>query len=450
MRKFAHAYNQAMDAQPHVQPFIDRRHRLLAHMAQGVAILPTAPEKMRNRDAAFPYRADSDFYYLTGFPEPEAVLVLVAGDAPKSILFCRDRDQDKEIWNGYRYGPADAREIFGFDESFSIGELDAKLPELIANQPALWHSCGFDAEWDARSGRALNAVRAQSRAGQRAPTLMRDLRAVTDEMRLIKDSHEIGLMRRAAEITAAAHRRAMQRIAPQCYEYEIEAEFLYEFRRCGSQFPAYTSIVASGANACVLHYVDNDRRMQDGELLLIDAGCEFNGYAADITRTLPVNGRYSGPQRDIYQLVLAAQAAAIAAIKPNARFTSAHEAAVQVLAQGMADLKLLTGSVAGIIESESYKRFYMHRTSHWLGMDVHDVGEYKTGEHWRALASGMVLTVEPGCYIRPADDVPAPFHNIGIRIEDDVLVTQNGCDILTAAAPKTMADIEALMAEAKT
>jgi Xaa-Pro aminopeptidase len=432
-----------------IQPFLDRRTRLLARMGTGIAILPTATEKTFSRDGSYPYRTDSYFRYLTGFPEPEAVLVLIAGETPKSILFCRDRDPDKEIWDGYRYGPEGAKETFGFDEAHSIAALDEKLPEFIANQPALWHSLGFDPEWDTRIGRALNAVRAQSRAGKRAPTSVHDLRAALDEMRLIKDGHEIALMRRAADIACAAHRRAMRAAAPGRYEYEIEAEFLHEFRRQGSQFPAYSSIVASGPGACVLHYVNNDRQMRDGELLLIDAGCELDGYASDITRTFPVNGRFSGPQEDVYELVEAAQAAAIAAVRPGASFMAYHDAAVRVLAQGMIDLKLLHGSVDAVIESESYKRFYMHRTGHWLGMDVHDVGEYKTGEDWHVLAPGMVLTVEPGCYIRPADDVPEAFHNIGIRIEDDVLVTLNGCEVLTTAAPKSIADIEAVMTEAR-
>ena len=432
-----------------ITPFVDRRARLIARMGEGVAILPTATEKTRNRDTPYPYRADSYFHYLSGFPEPEGVLVLIAGDTPQSILFCRDRDPDKEIWDGYRYGPEGAKEAFGFDETYSISQLDEKLPELIANQPALWHSLGFEPDWDTRIGKALNAVRAQSRAGKRAPTSVHDLRAALDEMRLVKDSYEIALMRRAADIAAAGHRRAMRTAAPGRYEYEIEAEFLHEFRRQGSQFPAYTSIVASGPGACVLHYISNDRQMQDGELVLIDAGCELDGYASDITRTFPVNGRYSGPQRDVYQLVLDAQSAAIAAVKPGVHFMAPHEAALKVLAQGMVDLKLLQGSVDSVIESESYKRFYMHRTSHWLGMDVHDVGEYKAGDDWRALVPGMVLTIEPGCYIRPADDVPAAFHNIGVRIEDDALVTLNGCEILTTAAPKSVADVEAVMAEVK-
>jgi Xaa-Pro aminopeptidase len=438
------------------QPFADRRHRLLERMGSGIAVLPTATEKFRNRDSNYPYRADSYFLYLTGFTEPEAVLVLLAGQgdaSPRTILFCRDKDPDREIWDGYRWGPEAAKEAFGFDEAHSIKELAEKLPELMANQPILWHSLGFDTDWDGRIATALNAVRAQSRAGKRAPGTIRDLRAELDEMRLIKDNHEIELMRRAASISAGAHRRAMRASAAGRYEHEIEAELLHEFRRLGSQYPAYTSIVAAGANACVLHYVDNNRLMRDGELLLIDAGCELDGYASDITRTFPVNGKFSGPQADVYDLVLDAQTAAIAEIKPGAGFLAPHEAAVRVLAQGMIDMKLLPGSLDGVIESESYKRFYMHRTSHWLGSDVHDAGEYKHGtppdDHWRPLAAGMMLTVEPGCYIRPGDDVPEAFWNIGVRIEDDALVTESGCDIITGEAPKTIADIEALMRQGR-
>jgi Xaa-Pro aminopeptidase len=428
-------------------PFLDRRRRLLERMGTGVAVLPTATEKARNRDSHYPFRADSYFQYLTGFTEPEAVLVLIAGDAPRSVLFCRERDPAREIWDGYRYGPDRAREVFGLDEAHAIATLDEKLPELIANQPALWHSIGYDSAWDERIAAAMNAVRAQSRAGKRAPAAIYDPRNVLDEMRLIKDSHEIALMRRAATISAEAHKRAMRATAPGRHEYEIEAELIHEFRRQGSQYPAYTSIVASGANACVLHYVGNDRMMRDGDMLLIDAGCELDGYAADISRSFPVNGRYNGAQADIYNLVLAAQDAAIAAVKPGASFIAPHDAAVKVLVQGMLDLKLLNGSIDGAMESESYKRFYMHRTSHWLGSDVHDVGEYKAGDDWRPLVAGMVLTVEPGCYIRPGDDVPEAFWNIGVRIEDDALVTESGCEIITAEAPKTVADIERLMGE---
>jgi Xaa-Pro aminopeptidase len=429
-------------------PFRKRRLALLERMGVaggGVAIVPTAPERVRNRDTTFPYRADSYFHYLAGFPEPEAVLVLIAGEAPRSILFCRDKDVEKEIWDGFRHGPDGAREVFGFDEAHSIGDFDAKLTELLADQPALWFSLGHDAAWDARITAALNAVRAQTRSGKRAPAAIHDVRAVLDLMRLVKDEREIALMKQAAAIACAAHRRALAFAAPGKFEYEVEAEFLHEFRRRGSQFPAYPPIVASGANACVLHYVDNSRQLRDGELLLIDAGCELDGYASDITRTFPVNGHFSGPQADVYDLVLDAQSAAIAAVKPGAGFHDPHDAAVRVLAQGMIDMKLLEGSVDGVIESESYKRFYMHRTSHWLGLDVHDAGEYKAGDDWVTLEPGMVLTVEPGCYIRPGDDVPQAFWNIGVRIEDDALVTTGGCEVLTSKAPKTIAGIEQLM-----
>ncbi|RLJ67730.1 aminopeptidase P N-terminal domain-containing protein [Sulfurisoma sediminicola] len=432
-------------------PFRQRRLSLLEHIAKaggGIAIIPTAPERVRNRDTAFPYRADSYFHYLSGFPEPDAVLVLIAGrgdDAPRSIVFCRDKDLDKEIWDGFRFGPDGARETFGFDAAHSFKDFEAQLPDLLTDQPALWYSLGHDAAWDARITAALNAVRVQTRNGKRPPAAIHDVRAVLDRMRLLKDDSEIALMKQAAAIACAAHRRALAFAAPGKYEYEVEAEFLHEFRRRGSQFPAYPPIVASGANACVLHYVDNNRQMRDGDLLLIDAGCELDGYASDITRTFPVNGRFSGPQADVYDLVLDAQSAAIAALKPGATFHDPHDAAVRVLAQGMIDMKLLEGSVDGVIESESYKRYYMHRTSHWLGLDVHDAGEYKTGDEWVALKPGMVLTIEPGCYIRPGDDVPQAFWNIGVRIEDDALVTAGGCEVLTSKAPKTIAGIEQLM-----
>lgn len=437
-----------MDPMEKYAPFRQRRLALLERMQAaggGVAVIPTAPERVRNRDTLFPYRADSYFHYLSGFPEPEAVLVLVAGERPQAVLFCREKNVEKELWDGCRHGPEGARDAFGCDAAHPVGEFDAKLAELLADQPALWFSLGHDAAWDARIGNALNAVRAQSRAGKRAPAVLHDVRAALDEMRLIKDAHEIASMRKAAQIAGAAHRRAMRFAAPGKFEYEVEAEFLHEFRRQGSRFPAYAPIVAGGANACILHYVGNDQPLRDGELLLIDAGCEVAGYASDITRTFPVNGRFSGPQADLYDLVLDAQAAAIAAIRPGATCLDPHTAAVRMLAQGMIDMKLLEGSVDGVIESESYKRFYMHRTGHWLGLDVHDAGEYRTGEAWRILAPGMTLTVEPGCYIRPAADVREVFWNIGVRIEDDALVTANGCEILTADTPKTIADIEALM-----
>ena len=425
--------------------FRTRRKRLASAMKAGVAVLRTAPERQRNRDTHYPFRHDSYFYYLTGFTEPESVVVLVAGKKPKSLLFCRDKDLEREIWDGFRYGPEEARRVFGFDAAHSISLLDEKLPELLADQPVLYCDMGEHADWDARLIKWLNAVRAQVRSGISAPSQLHDIRQLLDEMRLRKDEKEISIMRRAAEISSAAHQRAMRATKPGRFEYEIEAELLHEFRRNGAQAPAYTSIVAGGANACVLHYVSNDAKMKDGDLLLIDAGCELDGYAADITRTFPISGKFSGPQRDIYELVLAAQAAAIAQVKPKNVFQAPHDAAVKVLTQGMIDLGLLQGSLDGLIESGDYRKFYMHRTGHWLGMDVHDCGDYKHEGEWRALEAGMVLTVEPGCYVRPADGVSERFWNIGVRIEDDALVTAKGCEILTAAAPKTVSEIERLM-----
>jgi Xaa-Pro aminopeptidase len=308
---------------------------------------------------------------------------------------------------------------------------------------------GLDLEWDARVMRWVNAVRARARAGIAAPERMHDVRALIDDMRLVKDAHELAIMRRAARIAAQAHRRAMQRARPGRTEYEVEAELLYEFRRNGAQFPAYSPIVAGGANACVLHYVANDAPLRDGDLLLIDAGCELDGYASDITRTFPVNGRFSGAQREVYEIVLAAQRAAIETVKPGASWIAPHDAAVRVLAQGMLDLQLVKGSLDAVLEKETYKRFYMHRTGHWLGLDVHDAGDYRRGGQWRPLAPGMALTVEPGLYIRAADDVPERLRDIGVRIEDDVVVTAQGCEVLTAEAPKLVGDIEALMRDAR-
>jgi Xaa-Pro aminopeptidase len=422
-----------------------RRARLAGEMQRGVAVLSTAPEQLRNRDAHYPFRFDSYFYYLTGFPEPQAVLVLVAGDTPRSILFCRDKDPEREVWDGFRHGPDGAREAFGFDEAHAISELDAMMPKLLADQPAMFCDVGENSEWDGRLIQWLNAVRAQVRTGVSAPSEIRDVRKLLDDMRLVKDDYELATMRRAARISAGAHRRAMQRARPGLHEYEIEAELLHEFRRLGAQAPAYTPIVAGGANACVLHYVANDAPLKDGELLLIDAGCELDGYASDITRTFPVNGKFSGPQREVYELVLAAQAAAIAQVKPGSAFQDPHDAAVRVLVQGFIDLNLCQGTVDGVIESGDYRRFYMHRTGHWLGLDVHDCGEYKREGQWRALQPGMVLTVEPGCYIRPGEGVPEHLWNTGVRIEDDAVVTNSGCEVITAEVPKSVADVEALM-----
>jgi Xaa-Pro aminopeptidase len=432
-----------------VQPDIGihraRRTHLLKTLGEGILILATAPESIRNRDAHYPYRFDSHFYYLTAFPEPEAVLVLIAGKRPKQILFCREKNEEREIWDGFRHGPKGAKTAFGFDAAYPYTELDKRLPGLLENQPRLAYAFGADPAWDTRVMGWINTVRGRARTGTTAPTGIVDAHGLIDAMRLIKDSHEVSLMQRAADISAQAHLAAMGACAPGKGEWEMEAELLRAFRQQGCQAPAYTSIVAGGANACVLHYVSNDQRLRDGDLLLIDAAGEYHGYAADITRTFPVNGRFSGVQKDVYEIALAAQLAAIDAVRPGNTFNSPHEAALRVLTQGMVDLKLLQGEVNGLIEDEAYKRFYMHRTGHWLGLDVHDAGEYKQGGDWRALEPGMALTVEPGFYIRPADDVPEAFHNIGIRIEDDVVVTDVGCTVLTAAAPKTVKDIEEAM-----
>ena len=421
----------------------------------GVAIIPTAPEVMRNADADYPYRHDSYFYYLTGFGEPEAVLVLIAGERDQAILFCREKNEEREIWDGYRYGPAAAREAFGFDAAFPVDTVDKQLPLLMANAPALFYALGSSARLDAQVQGWLNAVRMQVRAGVTAPSAAYDVRTILNEMRLVKDADEIAIMRRAADITSEAHARAMRISHAGLREYHLEAELLHEFRRNGSQFPAYGSIVAAGANACVLHYRAGDAELRDGDLVLIDAGCELDSYASDITRTFPVNGKFSGPQKELYELVLAAQQAAIAHTAPGKRFTDGHEAALKVLAQGMLDTGLLNrdkvGALDDVIANGDYRQFYMHRTGHWLGMDVHDVGDYRdpavsaTEKPWRTLVPGMVLTIEPGIYVRPAPGVPEQYWNIGIRIEDDALVTATGCDIITHKAPKTVAEIEAVM-----
>jgi Xaa-Pro aminopeptidase len=423
-----------------------QRTRLMEAMGEGVAVISTAPGVVRNGDSHYPYRFDSHFYYLTGFAETEAVLVLVAGDEPRSILFCRDKDAEREIWDGFRYGPEGAREMFGFDEAHPVAALDELMPTLLADQARLYFAFGADVHWDARVMQWLDAVRSKARSGVAAPAAIHDVRVLLDEMRLIKSEHELASMRRAAAISTCAHIRAMRAVRPGLAEYQIEAELLHEFRSHGSQSPAYASIVAGGANACVLHYSANNAMLHDGDLLLIDAGCEMDGYASDITRTFPVNGRFGPAQKDLYQLVLAAQAAALDKIGPGCCWNEPHDAAVAVLARGFVDFGMCEGSVESVIESGDYRRFYMHRTGHWLGMDVHDVGSYKQAGEWRPLVPGMVLTVEPGCYVRPADNVPRHFWNIGIRIEDDVLVTQTGHEILTAAAPNTVDAIESLMA----
>ncbi|WP_414443944.1 aminopeptidase P N-terminal domain-containing protein [Burkholderia sp. 22PA0106] len=445
-----------------------RRARVLAALRAtggGVAIVPTAAEAMRNRDAGYPYRHDSYFYYLTGFTEPDALLVLdarAAGGEPESILFCRAKHPDREIWEGFHYGPDAARETFGFDAAFANDVLDTELPRLLGDAGAVHYRFGASAEFDRQLAGWLDAVRARSRAGVAAPASAHDLTPLLDEMRLVKDVHEQAIMRRAGVISASAHRRAMAVTRPGIREYEIEAELLHEFRRHGSAGPAYGSIVAAGANACVLHYPAGNAVAQDGDLILIDAACELEGYASDITRTFPANGRFSGPQRALYDIVLAAQEAAAAATRPGVPFEAPHDAAVRVLAQGLLDTGIVPksrfASVDDVIAERAYSRFYMHRTGHWLGMDVHDCGDYRErgaerDAHgalpWRTLRAGMALTIEPGLYVRAADDVPAEFHDIGIRIEDDAFVTADGCELITRDVPVAADEIEALMRDAR-
>jgi Xaa-Pro aminopeptidase len=431
----------------------ERRARLIAEMRArsggGIAAIPTALEALRNADTHYPYRPDSHFYYLAGFPEPEAVVVLIAGAEAgdsRQILFCRDKNPEREIWDGFRYGPDAAREIFGFDEAHPISDLAIKLADETCDRPALYTPLGLYPGWDQTVTATLNEVRNRVRTGVAAPEAVVDVRAAIAAMRLIKDAEEVSLLRRAAEISSGAHRRAMARTRPGWFEYQVEAELAHEFLRLGAQAVAYPSIVASGPNACVLHYRENDRQTQASDLLLIDAGCEYQGYASDITRTFPVGGRFSGAQKAVYELVLAAQLACIEAIRPGKAFHDYHQVAERVLAQGLIDLKLCEGSLDAVLESGTYKQFYMHRAGHWLGLDVHDVGLYRVDGESRLLEPGMALTVEPGCYIRPADKVPEEFWDIGVRIEDDVLVTAEGSENLTAATPKTLSDVEAACA----
>ena len=419
----------------------------MQHMGGGVAIIPTAPVQVRNRDVDYRFRPDSDFYYLTHFPEPEAVMVLVP-DRPQGeyILFCRERDPEKEIWDGYRAGIEGACEQYGADDAFPIDDIDEILPGLLENRDKVFCNIGRYPEFDKRLMGWVNDVRAKSRNGVHAPGEFVDLDHIVHEMRLFKRADEVRTMRRAAKITAQAHIRAMQVCKPGMYEYQVEAELQHEFRRNGSQYPAYPPIVGSGANSCILHYIENNAQMKKGDLLLIDAGCELDGYASDVTRTFPVNGKYSAEQKVIYELVLAAQQAAIEQVKPGKHWNDPHEAAVRVLVDGLLDLKLLKGKADDIIEKQEYRKFYMHRTGHWLGMDVHDVGDYKVDGIWRLLEPGLVLTVEPGLYISAGQKgIDERWWNIGVRIEDDVLVTKEGSEVLSIDAPKAVDDIEALM-----
>ena len=439
--------------------------QIFAKTGGGIVVISTAPELSRNRDSEFPYRHDSDFYYLTGFEEPGATLVMKVGSYGKNLqlqshLFCRPKDSEREIWDGIRLGPEAAPDVLGIDYAYSNQELDQKLGDLLADQDAVYIRLAESAEADRRLRHWMKQVRGQARSGVNPPSEFHDVETLIHEMRLFKDVDEIDIMRRAAEISARAHIRAMQVCKPGLREYQLEAELLHEFRNSGSQSVAYNSIVAGGANSCILHYRAGSTELRSGELCLIDAGCELDGYASDITRTFPVNGKFTGPQRALYDITLAAQEAAIAMTRPGNTFMQPHEAALKVLTQGLLDEKLLKlselGSLENAIETGAYRRFYMHRTSHWLGMDVHDVGSYReTAQNlsseekpWRILKSGMVITVEPGLYIRPTDDIDQAFWNIGIRIEDDAVINDFGCELISRGVPVTADEIEALMKNA--
>jgi Xaa-Pro aminopeptidase len=425
----------------------NRRRDVMNQMGNGVAILPTAPIRNRNRDVNFPFRPDSDFYYVTNFPEPGAVAVLVPGRANgEYILFCREKDAEKEIWDGRRAGLQGAKDIYGADDAFPIDDIDEILPGLLENCDKVFYSMGRYQDFDTRLMGWVNEVREKSRTGVKAPGEFVDLNHILHEMRLYKRPEDIRVMKRACKVSAQAHKRAMQVCRPGMMEYEIEAELWYTFKRKGGAFPAYPPIVGGGANSCILHYTQNDAELKDGDLLLIDAGAEIDCYAADITRTFPVNGKFSREQRAVYEVVLSAQLAAIDQVKPNNQWNNPHETAVRILTEGLVDIGLLKGSADDLISDGSYKQFYMHRTGHWLGMDVHDVGDYKVDNIWRLLEPGMTMTVEPGIYI-PAESkgVDRRWWNIGIRIEDDVLVTREGNEVLTRDVPKSIDDIEALM-----
>ncbi|MDU6054612.1 MAG: Xaa-Pro aminopeptidase [Acinetobacter junii] len=430
--------------------FKQRRDHLAQKMgANSVAIIATRAEMYRNRDADYKYRADSSFYYLTGFAEPEAVAVLetfAEGETYRYSLFCRERNREMEIWNGYRAGVEGAVEIYGADEAFAIDLLDQEIIAKLLNKDRLYFRIGHQAEFDARVSQWIQKADAQQRRGSTSPAEVIQLDRLIDEMRLKKSAQEIELMQIASNISADAHTRAMQSVKPEMMEYALEAELNYIFGKNGC-VPAYNSIVGGGENACILHYVENNKPLKDGDLVLIDAACEYEFYASDITRTFPVNGKFSPEQKALYNIVLDAQLAAIDATRIGNHYKYPHEVAVKILTQGLVDLGLLSGNVNELVESEAFRQFFMHGTGHWLGMDVHDVGAYKHGEDWRAYEAGMVVTVEPGLYVAPDDEtVEAKWRGIGIRIEDDIVVTENGPLVLTKNVVKTVEEIEQLMA----
>ncbi len=426
--------------------YAQRRQHLMQHIGQdAIAVLPAAPERPRNRDVLYPYRPDSDFRYLTGFPEPDAVAVLVPERAAgEYLLFSRERDPQRETWEGRTIGQDAAVTKFSADDAFPIDDIDEILPGLMEGRSQVYSAMGADPDFDQRLISWVNRLREQARAGVKAPLEYVSLEHVVHEMRLVKSRAEIAQMREAGRITAAAHTRVMALLSPGLPEYAIAAELLYDFHRHNGE-AAYPTIVGGGANACVLHYTANQSLLEADQLVLIDAGVELNGYAADITRTLPVSGRFNGEQRAVYEVVLAAQQAAFEQLYPGQHWNAGHEAATRVLAEGMVDLGLLGGPVEAVLESGAYRQFFMHRTGHWLGMDVHDVGDYKVDGHWRELEPGMVLTVEPGLYIPPGSPTDARWHGIGVRIEDNCVITRKGYENLTDSAPKTIEAIEAVM-----
>ncbi len=433
------------------QEYVRRRKALMAMMEpDSIAILPSAPVRARSRDTDYHYRQDSDFLYLSGFEEPESVLVLIPGrEHGEFIIFCRERDREREIWDGYRAGPDGAIENFGADDEFPIDDIDDILPGLIEGRQRMYYAMGKDADFDHQVMTWVNTIRAKVRSGAIPPGEFLDLDHFLHDMRLFKSAAEQRIMAEAGAISARAHVRAMQLCQPGMYEYQLESEIMHEFGKSGARHAAYNTIVGGGANGCILHYIENNQKLKKGDLVLIDAGCEFEYYAADITRTFPVGGTFSVEQKALYNLVLDAQAAAIATIKIGNHWNDPHEASVRVITAGLVELGLLSGDIDELITAEAYKEFYMHRIGHWLGMDVHDVGDYKVSGEWRALEAGMVMTVEPGLYVSPDNKrVDPKWRGIGIRIEDDVLLTKDGIEILTAGVPKTVADIEALMANA--
>ena len=429
--------------------FARRRKQLMKMMGKGgIVILPAVPEKSRNSDVLYHYRPDSDFYYLTGFAEPEAVAVLIPGRAHgEYVLFVRDRDPTRETWDGRRAGPEGATRDYGADDAFPISDIDDILPGLMENCNRVYYTMGLHPEFDHRVIGWVNGLKSQARTGVQPPQEFVALDHLLHDMRLFKSRPELDVMRRSAQIAVAAHKRAMRFARPGRTEFEVMAEIEHEFRRNNAD-TSYHPIVGSGANSCILHYHENSETLEERDLLLIDAGCEYELYASDITRTFPVSGRFTPEQRAVYEVVLDAQYAAIEKTVPGNHWNEPHEAAVKTITQGLVKLGLLKGKVPQLIKDGAYRKFYMHRTGHWLGMDVHDVGDYKVGDQWRVLEAGMALTIEPGIYIPAGRGVPKRFQNIGIRIEDDVVVTRDGAEVLTAGAPKNADEIESLMAAA--